>query len=309
MAIELSCTSPLLPCNINEPSPSTQCALCSYAGGGAGPSGMRESRRRGSSERGRPGSPRSPSLPSPCLEERSKAAVRGRAGAQGVAGAGGRRWPAVTAVSHDGCQRGLGHPRSPAPPRASRRSQECEGWGCRLQGGRRASPPRSWPSGLNSRRPRLGGAGRRPRVPPDSVMRRSRECGGGQEADGWHWQVRAGAARTALGFPVNYIDLLCRKPWKRRRRGEDGRSFLEQKSQAVQNCGAGFGLWNSGAAQTQPGANPDTAVLKVVSVLLLLGLRLLHCSMESLLFELNSDLLICHLTVLWFWMNMAHCYY
>lgn len=97
--------------------------------------------------------------------------------------------------------------------------------------------------------------------------------------------------------------------------GEDGQYLLEQKSRAVQqNAGAGFGLRNSRAAQTQPGANAyialqRTACFKVVFVILLLGLSLLRCSMESLLFELNSDLLIGHLTVLWFWMNMAHCYY
>lgn len=200
------------PCNINEPSASTQCALCSYGGGGAGPGGMRESRRRDSSERGRPGAPRCPSPASPCLGGAVPRRWVRQGWARAVAGAGGRRWPAVTAVSHDGCQRGLGHPRSRARPRASRRSQECEGWGCRLQGGRRASSLRSSPSGLNSRRPRLGGAGRGHGCSGTRVMRLRRQRGGGQEADGWHWQVRAAAARAALGFPVNRTALLCSKP-------------------------------------------------------------------------------------------------
>lgn len=180
-----------------SPRRAQQCALCSYGGGGAGPGGMWESRRRGSSERARPGAPRSPSSPSPCPGERSKAAVWGRAGARGGGGAGGRRWPAVTAVSHDGCQRGLGHPRARAPPRASRRSQECEGWGCRLEGGCRASPPRSSPSGLNSQRPRLGGAGRRPRVPEDWVHETEP---GARWRTGGGWMALTGPARRCQGI-------------------------------------------------------------------------------------------------------------
>lgn len=52
-----------------------------------------------------------------------------------------------------------------------------------------------------------------------------------------------------------------------------------------------------------------SAFFKAGFMIRLPGLSFLHCRMESLLFELNSDLSICHLTVLWFWMNMAHCYY
>lgn len=39
------------------------------------------------------------------------------------------------------------------------------------------------------------------------------------------------------------------------------------------------------------------------------GIKRVRHGMESPLFELNSALSVCHLTVLWLRMNMAHCYY
>lgn len=73
----------------------------------------------------------------------------------GAAGAGGRRWPAVTVLSHDGCQRQPGHPRlcqeHPAAPRNVSAWREAAvlrppvphraGW---IAGGRGCLGTRSW---------------------------------------------------------------------------------------------------------------------------------------------------------------------
>lgn len=262
---------------------------------------MRESSRRGSSERWRPGpAPRCPAPASPWLAERSEARCE-EAGARVPRG-----WrpqvAAVTAVSVTWWLPAAAGP--PARPASAGSIPPLPG--ARALGLPQARRPLCFAPLLLTERAELPAAAAAWGLGHGTEPGVRWRTGGG-------WMALTGPGRRCQGSAwlsrSSYTDLLCSKPWKRRTSGEDGRSFLEQKFQAMQNCGAGFGLWSFGTAQTQPGANPDAAVLKVVSVLLLLGLRLLHCSMESLLFELNSDLLIRHLTVLWFWMNMAHSYY
>lgn len=132
-------------------------ALFVRRGGGAAAGGMRESRRRGSSERGRPGAPRSPSRRAPARSSAPKAPCREGRRPQMARGDSRVTWW-LSARARPACAGsippplpavcGPGAPPAPRPP-------------CRA--------PRSSPGGLSARRgPGLG-----------------HETGPGARMDGW----------------------------------------------------------------------------------------------------------------------------